>query len=392
MAITKRFSDFANGLRLEDLPDAVVAKARLLILDTIGVAIGSSALDFGRQALALATEWPDDNGNSLIGRTQRVAPHHAAMINGILAHGQDYDDTHTESVVHSSGALVPAMLACAERDKVSGAVALTAFVAATEMSLRLALPARNAFHLGGFHTTSVACTFGTALMSSMTAGRSQDQLLQALGICGSFASGLLECVPAASSAKRLHAGWAGLCGIIAADLARVGFTGPSTVIEGRLGLYNSMLRGQSFDFEEMFADIGTRWHLLDIRPKLYPCCHYLQAFIDCAARLRTEPGFDLSRITTIHARVAAGSVNMICEPWAFKIAPKTGYDARFSLAYAIGTPILSAIAGAADRRRVIALALVLPEDMAPLGGSRVERRLAQLAKLAGLEPAIVIEG
>lgn len=346
MTITRRVAEFAGNARYHDLPEDVVAKSKHLILDTVGVAIGSTTLDFGESALGLADEWQTASGVCVIGRGIRVQPQHAALINGILAHGQDFDDTHTESVVHSSGAIVPAMLACAERDGGSGQDALLAFVLGTEMSLRLALPARNAFHLRGFHTTSVACTFGVALLSALSGGRRNEaQLSQAMGIAGSFASGLLECVPAASSAKRLHAGWAGLCGIMADDFARSGFTGPQTIIEGRLGVYNSMLRGQDFDLEEIFEDLGQRWHLLDVRPKLYPCCHYLQAFIDCASRLRARPGFDVARIRQINARVAQGSVNMICDPWAIKIVPRTGYDARFSLAYAISTMLLRGRAG-----------------------------------------------
>jgi len=346
VTVTRRLAEFASSARFHDLPEDVVSKAKLLILDTLGVAIGSSTLDFGDDTLGLAEEWQTASGASVIGRGIRVQPHHAALINGILAHGQDFDDTHTESVVHSSGAIVPAMLACAERDGSSGQDALLAFVLGTEISLRLALPARNAFHLRGFHTTSVACTFGIALLSALSGHRRHEtQLTQTMGIAGSFASGLLECVPAASSAKRLHAGWAGLCGIMADDFARSGFTGPQTVIEGRLGVYNSMLRGQDFDLEEIFKGLGQRWHLLDVRPKLYPCCHYLQAFIDCASQLRNRPGFDVAQIREINARVAQGSVNMICAPWATKIAPKTGYDARFSLAYAISTMLLCGRAG-----------------------------------------------
>lgn len=352
MTITARLSEFCQNLRYEELPPEVIEKAKLLVLDTLGVAIGSTVLDFGQGALDLSTEWASATGASVIGRTARVAPHHAALVNGILAHGQDFDDTHTESVVHSSAALVPAMLACAERDGATGRAALLALVLGTEMSLRLALPARNAFHLRGFHTTSVACTFGAALISALSRGRAdQTRMMQALGVAGSFASGLLECVPAASSAKRLHAGWSGHCGIMADDMARSGFTGPSTVIEGRLGVYSAMLRGQDFDLEEIFSDLGQRWHMLDIRPKLYPCCHYLQAFIDCAAQLRARPGFDPDRIVQVRARVADGSVNMICKPWDIKTAPKTGYDARFSLPYAIATMLLRGRAGQAEFRQ-----------------------------------------
>ena len=341
MTIARRLADFCVGQTYDDLPAEVVSKSKLLILDTLGVAIGSSAFDFGEGALKLSEEWSASSGVTVISRGHRVAPHHAALVNGILAHGQDFDDTHTESVVHSSAALVPAALACAEREKATGSEALLALILGTEISLRLALPARNAFHLRGFHTTSVACTFGAGIISALLGHRNtEDHLMQTLGVCGSFASGLLECIPAASSAKRLHAGWAGLSGIMAEDLARSGFTGPSTVVEGRLGLYSSMLRGQKFDLDEILEDLGARWHILDIRPKLYPCCHYLQAFIDCAKMLREKVGFDPASVVQVRARVAEGSVNMICEPWSIKLAPKTSYDARFSLPYAIATMLV----------------------------------------------------
>lgn len=343
--ISHRLADALQAIEYNDIPTEVIAKARLLVLDTVGVCHGSTRLGFGQDILALAESQQTDDGTTVIGAPFRTAPHYAAFVNGVLGHGQDYDDTHTESVVHPSGALVPVMFACGERDGITGAQALRALVLGTECAIRLALPARNAFHLGGFHTTSVAGTFGAALLSTISSGASRAVTVDALGICGSFASGLLQCVPASSSAKKLHAGWAGLCGIMAADLARAGFDGPSSVIEGKLGLYNSMLPDHAFDLEEIFADLGDRWHLLDTRPKIYPCCHYLQAFIDCAAVLRAAEGFDTDAITGIHCEVAQGSVNMICDPWEAKQAPVTGYDARFSLPYAVSVMLEKGRAG-----------------------------------------------
>jgi 2-methylcitrate dehydratase PrpD len=348
MTISKDLAHFAHGMSLADVPKSVHHKAKLLVLDTLGICISSAQLPFGHDILAMAQEWEQPGGAGLIGSDMKVAPHHAAFVNGVLGHGQDYDDTHTESVVHPSGALVPAMMACAERDGVDGARALLALILASEASIRLALPALNAFHLRGFHTTSVACTFGSALLSDLTRGAPQERTVEALGICGSFASGLLECVPAASSAKRLHAGWSGLCGIMASDLARTGFTGPASVIEGRLGVYNSMIRGETYDLGRITKGMGQEWEMLDIRPKLYPCCHYLQSFIECASVLRTREGFKPEDVASISCEVAAGSVNMICTPWAIKIAPETGYDARFSLPYSIAVMLVKGRAGAAE--------------------------------------------
>lgn len=348
MTISNDLAHFAHGTSLADIPQPVLHKAKLLVLDTLGICISSARLPFGHDILAMAQEWEQPGGAGLVGSGMKLAPHHAAFVNGILGHGQDYDDTHTESVVHPSGALVPAMLACADRDRVDGGKALLALILASEASIRLALPALNAFHLRGFHTTSVACTFGSALLSDLTRSAPQERTLEALGICGSFASGLLECVPAASSAKRLHAGWSGLCGIMASDLAMAGFTGPASIIEGKLGLYNSMIRGETYDLERITQGLNEEWEMLDIRPKLYPCCHYLQSFIECASILRTREGFEPEKVASISCEVAEGSVNMICTPWAIKIAPKTGYDARFSLPYSIAVMLVRGRAGAAE--------------------------------------------
>ncbi len=348
LTISSELARFSHETSFSQVPPDVLQKTKLMVLDTIGVCLSSSQFEFGRDTIKLAKEWEIQGGASLIGSSLKVAPHHAALVNGILGHGQDYDDTHTESVVHPSSALVPAMLACAERDQIDGQRALLALVIAVEVSIRLAMPALNRFHLRGFHTTSVACTFGSAILSSHTRNASLEAYEEAFGICGSFASGLLECVPARSSAKRLHAGWAGVCGIMASDFAKIGFTGPTSVIEGHLGLYNSILRGEQYDLASILDGIGQHWELLDTRAKLYPCCHYLQSFIECAAALRRSEDFSVDNIVSIDCQVTEGSVNMICKPWDLKTAPITGYDARFSLPYAVCIMLYKGKAGAAE--------------------------------------------
>jgi 2-methylcitrate dehydratase PrpD len=170
-------------------------------------------------------------------------------------------------------------------------------------------------------------------------------MVEALGISGSFTSGLLECIPAGSWAKRLHAGWAGLCGVVAAELAGVGYTGPDTVFEGPLGLYHSFLRDEKVDFTEIFKGLGTEWEILNVRPKLYPCCHYLQSYLDCMSSMRRQYHLRPETIAGIDCRVAQGAVNIVCEPWEKKCSPKTGYDGRFSLPFAVSLMLAKGKAG-----------------------------------------------
>lgn len=346
--IAERLAQFTYGLAFEQIPPEVVEKLKRLVLDTLGVCLGSTQLDFGKAALELVSRWGGAAEATLIGEHASVPAHHAALCNGILAHGQDYDDTHTESVVHPSAALVPAALAAGERAHRSGREVLAALAGGMEATIRIGMPALNRFHLRGFHTTSIAATFGAALIAARLDGIGLRRTVDAAGIGGSFTSGLLECIPAAAGAKRLHAGWAGLCGIVAAELARAGYTGPATVFEGKLGLYPSFLRGESLDLGVVLEGLGREWEILNVRPKLYPCCHYLQSFLDAAAALRREQRLAPDDIAQITCSVAEGAVNIVCEPWQKKLDPQTGYDARFSLPFAVALMLAKGRAGVAE--------------------------------------------
>lgn len=346
--IAARLAEFSDSLQFEAIPPEVIDKTKHLVLDTLGVCLGSTRLDFGNAVLGLVSRWGGASEATLIGGTGKVPVQNAAFCNGVLGHGQDYDDTHLESVVHPSGGLVPVALAAAERAGRSGRDTLAALVAGLEASIRIGMPALNRFHLRGFHTTSIAATFGAALSTAKLDAMAVGPAINAVGIGGSFTSGLLECIPAGSGAKRLHAGWAGLCGVVSAQLAAAGYTGPRTVFEGKLGVYNSFLRGESLYLGAIFKGLGREWEILNIRPKLYPCCHYLQAFLDAAAVLRREHRIVPQDIVQIACRVAPGAVNIVCEPFEKKLNPVTGYDVRFSLPFAVALMFVKGRAGVAE--------------------------------------------
>ncbi|NIM99087.1 MAG: hypothetical protein GTO24_13700 [candidate division Zixibacteria bacterium] len=333
--IAERITEFCQALDYDSIPSNVVEKTKDLILDTLGICVASSKLDFGQSILNLVQTWGGVPESSLVGSEAKVPAQNAAFANGILGHGLDYDDTHTESVVHPSACLVPVALAVGEKTESSGKEILTALVAGLEVMIRIGMPAVNRFHMRGFHTTSICGTFASALVTGKLMGLDPGKMNHALGISGSFTSGLLECLSSGSWAKRLHAGWGGLGGIISAQLAQASYTGPVTIFEGRLGLYNSFLRSEQLDLDLIFKALGEDWEVLNIRPKLYPCCHYLQSFLDCVAFLRRGHEIDHRAIQEIKCKVSEGAANIICAPWEKKLAPQTGYESKFSLPYAV---------------------------------------------------------
>jgi 2-methylcitrate dehydratase PrpD len=346
--LSEELARFGCGLTFDQIPDDVVEKAKQLVLDTVAIGIGSTQMPFGTAVTDLVASWGGAPQATVFGLAHKVPTQNAVLCNGVLAHGQDYDDTHTESVVHPTAALFPVAMAVAEQTGASGQELVTALIAGTEAAIRIGLPVPNMFHQRGFHTTTVTTVFGSALIAAKLKGLDARQTANALGIAGSFVAGLVECVPAGADSKRLHAGWGGLSGITAAQFAEIGYSGPMTVFEGKLGLFNSLLRGEAPDISPIFKTLGQTWEVSNIRPKLYPCCHYLQAYLDCAKMLRDQNGIQPEQIDRIDCRVAQDAVNIVCEPWDKKLHPTTGYGARFSLAFAVSLMLAKGQAGSEE--------------------------------------------
>jgi 2-methylcitrate dehydratase PrpD len=161
--------------------------------------------------------------------------------------------------------------------------------------------------------------------------------------------------------KRLHPGWAGHSGALAAALARGGVPGPATILEGRFGLYRTFISTQPD--RRPFDTLGREWEILRVGYKPYPCCHLNHAYLDCALELRRAPGVGLDAIEEIECRVPAGEVPIICEPIDVKRRPRTSYDAQFSLPFSVASAFIDGAVGLdtyaparLDDPRVLALA------------------------------------
>jgi 2-methylcitrate dehydratase PrpD len=174
-------------------------------------------------------------------------------------------------------------------------------------------------------------------------GLDADRLTAALGIAGSFASGLMEYLEDGSWVKRVHPGWAGHAGAVAAALARGGFTGPASVLEGRFGFYHAFL-GAEPDTAP-FATLGQLWETPGIGYKPYPCCHLVHAYLDCALDLRRDHALTADAVAAVECLVPAGEVPIVCEPRPAKVRPRTSYDAQFSLAYTVASALIDGRVG-----------------------------------------------
>lgn len=330
---------FATELRFEALPAAVVDKIVLHTLDLLGVALAATPTDFGASMLSAVRKLSGPGGCTVVGTTDTLPAAWAALANGTLAHGLDFDDTHSTSVVHVSASVVPAALAAAEDRGADGPRVIAALAAAMESNIRIGLAAPGAFHDRGFHPTGVCGAYASTVAAGAIYGLTVEQLADAMGLAGSQASGTFEFLADGSWSKRLHPGWAAHSGIVAARFGAEGFRGPRTTFEGRFGLFPTHVGPGDWDISRIGADLGRRWELLDIALKPYPCCHMTHAFIDCAARARAD-GVRAEDVAAIACAIHPREMPVVCEPLAVKHNPQTEYDAKFSLPYCVATMLV----------------------------------------------------
>ncbi|MGB8402015.1 MmgE/PrpD family protein [Bradyrhizobium sp.] len=321
------------ALRPDALPAPTIGKCEDLLIDIVGLCVTARNEDYIRSALA---GYDDDGRCTAIGHQRTLNAAGAAFVNGTAAHGEDFDDTFEGGPVHAGAVIVPAVLAACERHHADGRMALAGIAVGTEVLCRLSLVVPKAVHKAGFHPTAVFGAMGAAAGVGAALGLNARQIVDALGIAGSMAGGIIEYLAEGAWTKRLHAGWAAQSGIRAALLARGGFVGPRTVFEGVHGLFHGFAHTTEGDYDALVGDFGTRWVTDTLAFKSYPCGTMAQPYIDCARRLATR-GIKPEDIAEIVCEVAEGTVHRLWEPLTDKQRPRNGYAAKFAVPYLLAT-------------------------------------------------------
>jgi 2-methylcitrate dehydratase PrpD len=321
------------ALRADSLPATTTGKCEDLLIDVVGLCVTARNEDYVASALA---GWDDDGPCTVIGHQRTLNAAGAAFVNGTAAHGEDFDDTFEGGPVHAGAVIVPAVLAACERHNPDGRMALIGIAAGTEALCRLSLVVPKAVHKAGFHPTAIFGAMGAAAGVGAALGLNAKQIVDALGIAGSMAGGIIEYLAEGAWTKRLHAGWAAQSGIRAALLARQGFVGPRTVFEGVHGLFHGFAHTAHGDYDALTGDFGTRWVTDTLAFKPYPCGTMAQPYIDCARGLAAR-GVRAEDIREIVCEVAEGTVHRLWEPLADKQRPRNGYAAKFATPYLLAT-------------------------------------------------------
>jgi 2-methylcitrate dehydratase PrpD len=325
------------------LPASLRRVAEDLVLDIFGLCLAARGSDYAQAAL---TGWDGDGDSTVIGHQRRLSAAGAAFVNGTAAHGEDFDDTFEGGPVHAGAVIVPAVLAAAERFGAGGPEALLGIAVGVETICRLSLVAPKMVHKAGFHPTSVFGAMAAAAAVSATLRPSEKQIVDAWGIAGSMAGGIIEYLAEGAWTKRLHPGWAAQAGLQAALLARAGFTGPRSVFEGTHGLFNGFAHSSAGDYAKLTGDFGRTWLAETLAFKPYACGTMAHPYIDCARRVAAR-GVAAEDVAEIVCEVAEGTVHRLWEPLASKQAPPNAYAAKFSVPFCIAVGFITGDAGIA---------------------------------------------
>ncbi|MBS1218065.1 MAG: hypothetical protein H6R21_1198 [Proteobacteria bacterium] len=362
----RTLAEFATGLKYEDIPAAARERARQCIIDTTGAALFGSRLPWSRIVAGHARNCGGSGSSRVIGTALTVSPPAAALANGVCAHAFELDGLRKPSAgVHPGAILLPAALAVAEERHAGGRELLTAFVAGTEVMFRIGLAAKQTTEALGFHAPGINGPYGSAIVAGKLLGLDAARLTQALGIAGSLGGGLLAFAKAGNGAmvKRLHMGRAAEAGVVAALLARDGYEGPDTVLEGQYGYLEAYARDG--DASQFTKGLGTHYDIVHACLKRYACHITAHTPVQSLQELRAEHGFNGDDVAalTIHARHKILSHHDIREPRDVAGAQySVPFCAAIALYYDVNDPLAFSETALNDMKvRALARSLTLVE-------------------------------
>ncbi len=347
---SRALADFAAALRYDDIPPQVRDLAKLLILDALGCGLAATGYDFAKATLAGARALGGDGPCAVIGSAVHLPLRDAALVNGVLLHGLDFDDSNFLGILHPTVACLPAVLGVGQVRGASGRDMLTAYVAGMETAIRIGAAARGIFHHIGFHATGLVAHFSSAVVAGKLLGLDAPGLVSAQGITASTSSAVQVFLEEGAWTKRMHPAWGAVAGITAATLAQHGFFGPTRAYEGRFGFFETHVQTHlpEIDYSQMTDGLGSTWTMLQTAVKPYPACHFAHGCAEAAIRLHQKFGLRQTDIERVVAEIPKDTLPIIAEPASRKCRPANDYDAKFSAQFITAACLLRGRFGLAE--------------------------------------------
>ena len=345
--ITKALAKFAADLSYEDLTPEAVDWAKYLCLDFAGVTLSGSTTTSAKAVVEALEGIQRPGPSAIVGTPIRVLPEYAAMANGIAFHSVELDDINNEASLHPGVVAYPTALAMADMAQVDGRAFISAVVAGYDVIVRLGRALKPAEHYGrGFHPTATCGTFGAATVAARLLGLQDERFNYALGIAGSQTSGSMEYLAQGAWTKRFHPGWASHSGIWAAILARSGYIGPTTILEGRDGFLNAYSGDP--DPESILRDLGHEYLVTRTGVKPHSCCRYNQGPIDCLLDLRCTHNIQHQDVEEVRVGMLSAGWGLVASPEEYKRNPTSVVDMQFSMPFGAAAALVYGRASLAE--------------------------------------------
>jgi 2-methylcitrate dehydratase PrpD len=289
-AASARLAAHVANTKYEALPASTVHAFRRALLDHMTCAVAGSAMPVSRTLLDYFRDNDATRVATVIGGGTKLSAPNAALVNGANTHGLDFDDGHTNGSAHPSGAIFPAVLAAAEQHGAKPEDIVLATVLGYDVMTRIAAAMHPYTARRGFHNTPVSGVFGATAAVASLLKLDADRTNHALGLAGSFVGGIRQYLDEGAEVKRIHPGKAARDGLLCAEFAKRGITGPSKILEGRYGFGDTHVGGE-LKWDRLFRDIGKHYEIESIYFKPYPCCRHYHAVIDGIRSLQQEHRF-----------------------------------------------------------------------------------------------------
>lgn len=325
--IAQYLAKFASSLSFEIIPKATLKQIKNHLLDSLGVGLAGSTQETARICYKTLSAMEGLPESTVIGEKKKLPSSSAAFINGTSIHSIELDDGRAGAAVHPGASILATSLAVSEAGAKGGKEFLLSALIGYEVTLRLAMAMFPHHRRMGFHPTATCGTFGAALAAGKILGLSAPEMVNALGIAGTFASGLREGKGDALMMKRIHGGKAAQSGILAALLSKNGFKAPETIFEGNNGFFR--LFSKEYDPKKITEGLGESFVTDQCYYKPYSCCRHFHAPIDSLLELIKKNNPKPENIEHIHLKIYREGT------YYDEKEPKNMLDAQFSLPYTL---------------------------------------------------------
>ncbi len=333
--------DFTTKCYGSGQSDDLRGMVRKLLIDKIGLTIAGAKFPWSEGSYRATTAFPAQGRSTVIYFGDLLSPEQAAFVNASSGNAQDYDDTNIAIKIHAGGVVIPAALAVGESESRSPDQIARALVLGIEVMTRLGAGIPNS-HLNGFHTPDVVGPFGAGIATGLLLGLDKAQMMNMMGICGSFSGGVEEYTRSGGTVKRNLPGIAVIAGIRAAYLAKEGITGPLSIIEGDHGICRSFDDGAAV--ERVTAKLGEEWLVLETSFKKYNCCYAIHAALEAFLFACHDNGVKPEDIES----VKVGASKFVCDHVGSIKEPRVLIEAQFSLSFMLAVALCDGPPGEYD--------------------------------------------